>query len=74
MYQSHALLLNKIEPEKCVLEIIVTYNLRLRKSLRHVSVSKDRLKHICDFCFNWECVLGIAKPYTNHDLGIVIAT
>ena len=48
LYQSHTL--KKIEPEKCSLEIIVTYNLRLRKCPRHKLVSKNKLRHICDFC------------------------
>ena len=47
LYQS--LLLNKIKPEKCDLEMILTYNLRLRKSLRLKFVSKNRLRHVCDF-------------------------
>ena len=42
--------LKQIKPEKCDLEMIVTYNLRLKNSLRHKFVSKNRLIHICDFC------------------------
>ena len=32
-------LLNKIEPEKCDLEMIVTYNLRLRKNRIDINLS-----------------------------------
>ena len=56
--------LNKIEQEKCDLEIIVTSNLRLRKCLGHNFVSKNRrLEIFMTFACDWECVLDIIKPY-----------
>ena len=56
-------LLNKIEQEKCDLEIILTSNLRLRKCLSHNFVSKTGLDIFLTFACDWECVLDIIKPY-----------
>ena len=44
--------------------MILTYNLRLRKSLRLKFVSKNRLRHICDFC------LSLRMCFTKQDFGI----